>query len=386
MNDIQSILESPDKNQVQAMFCFRLNQDSDEEIIVKFNLWVRHQFPKQFTAKDALFHHTIDSKNLSVYRGETDSFTDIVFRGGGKTSRTKMFFAFVILCDEGHYRRFIKVLTKDGSNSKQIVTDIYNILVNRKTQLLFPDIFEKTNAKREETMGSFTTSYGVKLTADTVGTDQRGDVQGDEESARPDLILFDDFETRKTLRSAVETKAIWDNMEEARLGLSKNGGCIYNSNYISERGNVHKLIQRTKISKAHDLLIVPIVKNGEPTWDLYTLQEIEVMRKTDDDFAGERLCIKPNTPILTDEGWREISSVKVGDKVTTHLGGYQKIVRVMKSKAKDLLDITVNGKVVTITKNHPVLISRGEIFKWIPAGELTINDLTLSVPRGKLIT
>ena len=290
MNDIQSILESPDKNQVQAMFCFRLDQDSDEEIIVKFNLWVRHQFPKQFSHKDALFHHTIDSKNLSVYRGETDSFTDIVFRGGGKTSRTKMFFAFVILCDEGHYRRFIKVLTKDGSNSKQIVTDIYNILVNKKTQLLFPDIFEKTNAKREETMGSFTTSYGVKLTADTVGTDQRGDVQGDEESARPDLILFDDFETRKTLRSAVETKAIWDNMEEARLGLSKNGGCIYNSNYISERGNVHKLIQRTKISKAHDLLIVPIVKNGEPTWDLYTLQEIEVMRKTDDDFAGERLC------------------------------------------------------------------------------------------------
>ena len=49
-------------------------------------------------------------------------------------------------------------------------------------------------------MASFTTATGVKMIADTVGTDQRGDIQ---ENVRPDFIWFDDFETRKTLRSAV---------------------------------------------------------------------------------------------------------------------------------------------------------------------------------------
>ena len=64
--------------------------------------------------------------------------------------------------------------------------------------------FEKSDEKREQTMGSFTTTFsGVKVRAGTVGVEQRGQIHGDEESARPDFIWFDDFETRKSLRSAV---------------------------------------------------------------------------------------------------------------------------------------------------------------------------------------
>ena len=63
------------------------------------------------------------------------------------------------------------------------------------------------------------------------------------------MIWFDDFETRKTLRSAVETQAIWDNMEEARNGLSKDGGVIYTANYLSERGNVHRLIEKKQMGQ-----------------------------------------------------------------------------------------------------------------------------------------
>jgi len=289
MDDVNKLLSSG-KEQVRAMFAFDLGENTDKEIIFKFNIWVRHQFPKQFPDKDAPFHSIIDNENLLAYRGESDSFTDIVFRDGAKTTRTKMFFAFCVLCDQNHYRKFIKVLTKDAANSKQFVTDVYNILVNRKTKLLYPNTFIKTDAKREESMGAFTTTSGIKVLADTVGTDQRGAVQGDEESARPDLILFDDFETRKTLRSAVETNSIWNNMEEARTGLSKNGSCIYNCNYISERGNVHKLVTRARTNHTHHLLIQPIIQDGKPAWDRFTMSDIEVMRNTDDDFAGERMC------------------------------------------------------------------------------------------------
>ena len=63
---------------------------------------------------------------------------------------------------------------------------------------MYPEIFQKTNKKREETMASFTTTTGIKVVADP-GTDQRGAIQ---EESRPDFIWFEDFENRTTLRSA----------------------------------------------------------------------------------------------------------------------------------------------------------------------------------------
>jgi len=282
---ITEILQGNDLMAKKALFLF--SNDSNEAIRFKFNLWSRYNFPKYFTAKDADFHKDIDSYNIKTYLGQLKSFTDIAFRGASKTSRTKLFIAFVILNDENHFRKYIKVLSADLTNSKQIVTDVYNMLVSCED--MYPSTFQKTNLKREETMSSFTTNTGVKLLADTVGTEQRGALQNE---ARPDWIIFEDVETRKTLRSPVVTKAIWDNMEEARTSLSKEGSAIYNCNYISERGNVHKLV--LKENEQNKVLIIPIIENGQSNWpDRFTLGDIEQMKQDDDDFDGERLC-KPS--------------------------------------------------------------------------------------------
>jgi len=77
-------------------------------------------------------------------------------------------------------------------------------------------------------------------------------------------------------------------MEEARTGLAKGGGCIYTCNYVSEQGNVHKLV--TAPATRRRVLIIPIIENGVPTWVRYSLEDIEQMRRDDDDFEGERLC------------------------------------------------------------------------------------------------
>jgi hypothetical protein len=133
-------------------------------------------------------------------------------------------------------------------------------------------------------MGTFTTTTGVKLLAVTVGMDQRGQLQ---EEARPDEVWFEDFETRNTLRSAVMTETIWNNMEEARTGLSRDGGSIYTCNYISERGNVHRLV----LKHPDDVLITPIKKGRVPTWSAaYTIGDIDVIEKNAEDFAGEYMC------------------------------------------------------------------------------------------------
>lgn len=282
--EIKEILKKGTLKEKRALFSFTKDY-SDESIILKFNIWARYFFIGYFTSDDAPFHKEIDYYNIQAYKGTINSITNIAFRGGAKTSRTKLFLAFCIANDREHYRRYIKVLSEDGNNSRQIVTDIYNMFVNPKVSKLYPEILAKTNYKREETMNSFTTSTGIKMLADTVGTSGRGALQ---EDARPDLILFEDFETRKTLRSAKTTQMIWDNMEESRTSLSKDGSCIYNANYISEMGNVHKLVQ--KKSDKTPVLIIPIIKDGVPTWERYSLEDIDQMRKNDDDFEGERLC------------------------------------------------------------------------------------------------
>ena len=284
---ILEILQSDDKSLKKALFVFDKN-DSNEAIRVKFNLWSRHHFHKYFTSKDAPFHKEMDLSLIQTYRGELNSFTNIGFRGSAKTSRTKLFIAFVVLNDLDKSKKYIKVLSADLTNARQITTDIYNMLVN--CEELYPDTFQKSNLKREETMSSFTTHTGIKVLADTVGTEQRGALQNE---ARPDFILFEDIETRKTLRSAVNTKMIWDNMEEARTSLSKEGSFVCNANYLSERGNVHKLV--LKGNDLNKVLIIPIIdEEGNPTWeDRFNKGDIEQMKLDDDDFEGERLC-KPS--------------------------------------------------------------------------------------------
>lgn len=293
--EVKEILQRANAKELRELFGFS-SVNSDNEVLAKFQLWSRYFFPRYFSSPDATFHPEIDGNNLAVYRGTIDSFTDIAFRGAAKTARTKLFVGFVIANDKDHFRRYFKVLNDDPVNSAQIVTDVYNMLTNKRVAALYPEIFEKTNGKREERMSSFTTATGVKVIADTVGTAQRGALQ---EDARPDFIWIDDFETRKTLRSARTTKAIWDNMEEARTGLAKGGGCVYTCNYISEQGNVHRLVLRK--NGRHIVLIIPIKgtivggvwKDGPSNWERYTLTDIAQMKEDDDDFEGERLC-KPS--------------------------------------------------------------------------------------------
>lgn len=311
---IPEILAGDDPVELKALFSFS-STDSDEAVLLKFNLWGRKLFPKYFSSHDTAFHKEINLYNLCVYRGRPlpkrtvrlEQFVDIAFRGAAKTVKTKLLFAFCIANDTDHFRRYIKVFAEDLVNSVQIVTDIYNIMVQPHMVRIYPEIFEKTDAKRSERMNVFDTSTGVKVFADSVGDGGRGALA---EDARPDVLWFEDFENRKTLRSAVKTIAIWANMEEARTGLALGGGSIYTCNYISEQGNVHKLVTE-KLGDFKKILILPIHDGkqvqlvtlpnpmatqawiGNIAWSRYTAADIAQMMVVDDDFEGERMC-KPS--------------------------------------------------------------------------------------------
>lgn len=303
---IKAILKREHPGETRALFAFD-SSSTDAEVRFKFNLWARYFFPGYFmdvtktrVIADSPSHQLIDNNNIAVYRGSERVFIDIGYRGLAKTTRTKLFHGFVIGNDMEHYRRFVKVLAEDGKNSEQVVTDVYNMYVDRKVKHFYPEIFVRTPEKRVERKDNFETAQGVKVLASTVGVEQRGQLQ---DEFRPDLLWFDDFESRKTLRSLVVLEAIWHNMDEAVTGLSRNGGAIYTCNYISERGNVQRLIEkyrdrvinipitgRTEFMQSDGMISAQHVDDGTIDWPAaYTRADVQRILAEAEDAAGDYL-------------------------------------------------------------------------------------------------
>lgn len=278
------VLEGTD---AQRKYVFSFTRETPKEhIYAKFQLFTRYFYPKFFNSKDAPFHKEMVMYFIDLYIGEIDEFLDIGFRGCSKSTYAKLFVVFVLANDTEHLRKYFKILSGDLQNSKQMVTDIYNMLVLDRVKAIYPELFEKSELKRQETMDVIDFTTGVKVIAGTVGQNQRGNIQ---EASRPDFLIFDDIETRDSLRSAVKTRAIWDKMQEAIDGLAHGGRTLYLANYISERGNVHRLVERVK-----NKMVIPICNElGEPTWERFTKEDIARIQEKSDDFAGEYLC-KPS--------------------------------------------------------------------------------------------
>lgn len=261
---------------------FRFDATTEIEVIVRqFFYFGRGLYPRFFRGKSASFHQEMVENMVRSYIGK--NFLNIAYRGSAKTTLAKLFVTFVLLNDTDEFRKYIKVLTKDGKNSKQVVTDVYNLIVEVRD--VYGDIFENdSDLKREETMSSFTTKTGRKLSAGTVGQTQRGHIQ---DAYRPDWIWFDDVEDRESIASMVITQGIMNKCSEAIDGLAKNGSYMVTANYISDQGTVEWFRAKPSVLTQ----ITPILDPYDfPTWAIYTKEDVAKLRADADDFYGEYMC------------------------------------------------------------------------------------------------
>ena len=276
---IKDIILGEDVETQRLLFSFD-SQTSNEKILKKFELFTHSQYPRYFKVKSAEFHREMILNLIKSYRGQRN--INIAFRGSSKTTLTKLFVVFVLLNDLDHFRRYLKVLSRDIKNPKQIVTDVFNLCLEKRD--IYGDVFEKEgDKKREETMSSFTMKSGVKFTAGTVGQSQRGHAQ---DAYRPDWIWFDDIEDRESVSSVVITEGIISRIDEAITGLAKGGSWTVTGNYISEYGVIQWFLGKDNVLKQ----LTPILKDGQPTWEIYSLAEIEQFKKDSEDFYGEYMC------------------------------------------------------------------------------------------------
>jgi hypothetical protein len=125
---------------------------------------------------------------------------------------------------------------------------------------------------------------GRKYSAGTVGQTQRGHIQ---DAYRPDFLGFDDVEDRDSIRSMGITQGIINKCSEAIDGLSKNGSYMVNGNYISDQGTIEWFKNKHSV---HTQLTPILDGEGKPTWDLYSAEDVERIRRDADDFFGEYMC------------------------------------------------------------------------------------------------
>jgi len=369
----EKIWNSGSEEEKLAFFAFN-SEEPARQVAFKFTYWIYRMYPRYLQSEPASFHEGFALHMIDAYYGRSN-YPNLGFRGCAKTTYAKLFIAFALLNDMDHRRKYIKVLARNLGNSKQMVTDIFNLIVEVKP--LYGTLFPKQKeTKGEETMTVFTTVDGVKLMAGTVGMTQRGHVQ---DAYRPDFLVFDDVEDRESISSLSQTESTIWRIDEAIQGLAADGAYMVLGNYISEEGVIQWFLNKPNM--VVDKVTI-LDEEGKPTWpQRYDAEKVEKIKNDSDDFYGEYMCLHPDTPILTTEGWKAIKDISYGDIVITHEDRPQRVMRTMVNPPNEMLDITVGGETVTITTNHPVLTpDRG----WVEAGLLCEGDLVVSIHRGKL--
>lgn len=270
------------KSEKLAFFAFESDEPNDM-IAFKFLYWVYRMYPRYFMSPPAGFHKQMVINMINAYYGRKN-YTNLGFRGCAKSTFAKLFIAYALLNDLDHKRKYIKVLARNLGNSKGMVTDIFNLIVEVKP--LYGNLFPKQKeTKGEETMMVFTTCDGVKLMAGTVGMTQRGHIQ---DAYRPDFLVFDDVEDRESISSLSQTESTIWRIDEAIQGLSADGAYMVLGNYISEEGVIQWFINKPNMMVDK---ITIVDEDGEPTWPgRYNKEKIELMKGDADDWFGEYMC------------------------------------------------------------------------------------------------
>lgn len=286
---IKDIIFNGTPAQKMALYGFNSNS-TNEKVLKKFQLFSKANFIRYFKEDDAPFHPEMILNSIKSYRGKNS--IDLGFRGDAKTTLGKLFRVYVLLNDEDHSRKYLKVLSRDLLNSKQIVTDVYNMCLELSP--IYGDIFQREGSKKqEETMTSFTMKSGVKLTAGTIGQKQRGHIQ---DAYRPDWIWFEDIEDKESISSQTITAKVIQLADEAITGLSKDGSWELTGNYISDTGSVQWFLNKKNVIKIFNPILKDIevvngkVIRGTPTWPIYSLDNILVIQSDTEDFWGDYMC------------------------------------------------------------------------------------------------
>lgn len=246
------------------------------ESILLFGLYY---FEEYITYDLADFHYDMigdidDLKNLTI-----TELLWIIFREGTKTSWAKIVMTYFIVYGLRHYMLWDSV---DSDNVEAALLDVATELQTNPRIIedfgqLYIEEASKYKGKTQKKITSFITKNGIKVQGLTVGKSGRGRVFG---KYRPDFVVFDDFETEKTVDSRPMTRKIRKHIDTIKAGMAPNGIALYLANLISEAGNVKQLMDSAANNPKLRVRIVNAEIDGKPAWpEKYVMTDRELEKK-----------------------------------------------------------------------------------------------------------
>jgi hypothetical protein len=235
----------------------------------------------------AFFHYQFFQSFKDLLGGLITELMLLAFRESAKTSLVKEYIVYIICY---HLEDFIVWDSYDEGNSKRALFDIVvELQTNKRIKEDFGELYnarKDMTEKTEKSVTDFITNpirnpetgdiikRGIRVEAHTTQESARGFLY---DGKRPGLVILDDFENSKTIRSEAITRNIWEHIQELKGGIDGiQFRVVYLANYISQFANVQKVLDRQVMDPGLRVHTVPVIENGVPTWyEKYTMTDAE---------------------------------------------------------------------------------------------------------------
>ena len=164
----------------------------------------------------------------TTYGGKIKAVHSIVY----KKSRYVIFWSF----EEEASKDNLFDIARELQENELILAD-FGQLYFEEDEKIWKGSHSKVISKRSKKtwIGNFLTSNGVRVQATSMKKTLRGKMFA---AARPDLLIFDDFENNNTKKSIAMTRRAISYFDEMLWALAPWAICVYNCNRISDNGSV----------------------------------------------------------------------------------------------------------------------------------------------------
>lgn len=214
-------------------------------------------------------------------------------RGFGKTTFIKFFLLYCILFTK---RSYLIVISANEKLAINIITDVCSMLSNRNIKAVFGDwsLGVETNTQDTKVFGF----RGRTIILQAIG--KNGAIRGtNKANARPDVMIFEDIQTREEAESQVVSESIERWMIGTAMKAKSPSGCLYIfvANMYPTRWSI---LRKLKSNPSWTKFIVGgILEDGKSLWE-----ELQPLEQLLEEFESDLNAGHPEifySEVLNDE-------------------------------------------------------------------------------------
>ena len=221
---------------------------------------------------------------LTGYAVKTRDFSKLALglpRGFGKTIVMKLYVLWLILFSK---KRFILIIGSNDQKAEEILSDVCDMLDEINIKRTFGD-WRLTLTKDSSDVKKFAfRGRSISL----VASGAKGSIRGKNiKNERPDVIIFDDIQTRDQADSATESDALYRWLFGTALKLKSPHGCLYV--FVANMyPTPHSILRKLKaLSTWTKFISGAILEDGTSIWEeLQPISQLLEEFKADDE-AGQ---------------------------------------------------------------------------------------------------